>query len=719
MTDLDAGAARGAEDRQPAAARAPDPAGLFAPTSVAIVGASERAGTIGYTLTETLANLEFPGPVWPINPRHAELYGLRCYPSLADLPAVPDMVVFGIKGSAAVDEMDALGALGGRAAVIYDNGFAEAGEAGVALQARLVATCRRHGIALCGPNCMGTISPYDGFSSYRLVITEPERFRGCVGLISHSGSITIGLLADVRRYGFSKVVSAGNEAVVDAVDYLHHLIDDPHTRIIACFLETVRRPAAFWAALERAAAADKPVVVLKVGRSTRAGHAIVTHTGGLAGEAAVFSDVLRRANAIEVSDLVELSEVLAALDAPRRPRGRRIAVATGSGGQAELLLDVADGAGLSLPPLDAASVAEVERVVGPITGDGNPLDCWGNGDVRTNLGHSLALLGRHPGYDAVALCNEQSDDAPIRMPDATITVLGESARQSDKPFYCLNLRAGMMRTQNIDRLRADGVITLGGARQGLFAIDRVGRYEARRQRGADAPSPPAGPNPLAAERRRVINEFDAKRLLAPFGVPVPTEQLVQSAEEACAAADRIGWPVVLKAVSDDIAHKTELGLVRLDLRDRGELMAAWEAMTGRLRSGAPQAALAGFLVQPMIGGGTEVFLGVKRDPDWGLALAFGLGGIFLEVMRDVSLRTLPLEPGEAREMIAGTKAAQVLGGARGAPPADIEALTKCIEALAAFAVSAAEDLVECDLNPIKVLSQGCLVLDAVIVLDRS
>jgi acyl-CoA synthetase (NDP forming) len=414
-----------------------------------------------------------------------------------------------------------------------------------------------------------------------------------------------------------------------------------------------------------------------------------------------------------------MSEVLAALDGPRRPRGGRIAVATGSGGQAELLLDVADAAGLSLPPLDRESIAEVERVVGPITGDGNPLDCWGNGDVRTNLAHSLDLLGRHPGYDAVALCNEQSDGAPIRMPDTTITVLGEAGRKSDKPFYCLNLRAGMMRTQNIDRLRADGVITLGGARQGLLAIDRVGRYEQRRRQAVEAAlAPPAG-NPLAAERRRVINEFDAKRLLAPFGVPVPPEQLVHSADEACAAAERIGWPIVLKAVSDQIAHKTELGLVRLDLRDRGELVAAWEQMSERLRTAAPDATLAGWLVQPMIRDGIEVFLGLRRDPDWGLALAFGLGGIFLEVMRDVALRTLPLEPGDAREMIHETKAAHVLAGVRGAPPADLEALAKCIEALADFGRSGADDLVECDLNPVKVFPRGCLVLDALIVLDRS
>ncbi len=706
---------------EPGASHAkPDLRPLFAPTSIALVGASERPGTIGHVLAESLRRLAFPGPFWPINPRHQELYGLRCFASLADLPAPPDLVIFGIKGSAAAEQLDGLGRLGVRGAVIYDHGFAEAGEEGSALQAALIATCRRHRIALCGPNCMGIISPYDNYSSYRLAMLDPERFKGNVGLISHSGSITIGLLTDVRRFGYSKVISAGNEAVVDAVDYLHYLIDDPHTQVIAAFLETVRRPAEFRAALERAAEAGRPVVILKVGRSRRAGRAIVSHTGGLAGEAGVFSEVLRRANAIEVGDLVELTEVVATLQGPRRPRGRRIAVTTGSGGQAELMLDVAEAANLELPPLDAAARTEVERVIGPITGDGNPLDAWGNGDVRTNLTHALDVLGAHPGYDAVALCNEQMDDAPVRLPDASIDVLIACARKSDKPFYCLNLRPGLMRKENLERFRAAGIVAVGGARQGLAAIDRVGRYEMRRGRPS-IPAPAALRNPVAGERRRVLNEYDSKRLVAQFGVPIcVAEALVKSSDEACEAAARSGWPVALKAVSDGVAHKTELGLVRLNLRDASELRSACAELTTRFETAAPGANLLGLLVTPMIARGIEVFAGLRRDPDWGPVLAFGLGGIWLEVMRDVALRLLPLEPGEAREMIAETKAAEILAGVRGAPAADVAALEKCIEALAAFGHACGNDLVECDLNPIKVLpaGEGCVALDALIVLDR-
>ena len=261
---------------------------------------------------------------------------------------------------------------GVRAAIIFDGGFAERGDEGRRRQDELVGICREAGIALCGPNCMGVVNPHARSSVYIQTLADPALLAGNVGLISQSGSICIGLLADCRRFGWSHVISSGNEAVVPAVDYLEYLIDDPVTRVIALFLETVREPERFVAALDRAADRGKPVVVLKVGRSERARRAITSHTGGLAGESRVIEAVLRAHRAIEVHDMDELTETLAACQGARRPAGRRIAVVTNSGGHTELILDVAANLGLELPPLSPATRTEAARVIGPVAGDGNP-----------------------------------------------------------------------------------------------------------------------------------------------------------------------------------------------------------------------------------------------------------------------------------------------------------------------------------------------------------
>ena len=324
---------------------------------------------------------------------------------------------------------------------------------------------------------------------------DPTRLAGNVGLISQSGSICIGLLTDCRRFGWSQVISSGNEAVVAAVDFLEYLVDDPTTRVIAMFLETVREPERFVAALDRAADRGKPVVVLKVGRSDRTRRAISSHTGGLAGEARVFSAMLRAHRAIEVADMDELTEVIAACQAERWPRGRRLAVMTASGGQAELILDLAGTANLQLPPLAPASRAEVERVIGRISGDGNPLDAWGNGDFATNFPHGFRVLASDPGYDAIALCTDGFDEQPMGSPARALdygTMLVEGAQQSAKPFYLMTMRSGVFRRDVVALLREHGIAVIGGTRAGLGAVDRLARWN----------EPRAAPRPCAAGAAR-------------------------------------------------------------------------------------------------------------------------------------------------------------------------------------------------------------------------
>jgi acyl-CoA synthetase (NDP forming) len=699
---------------------------LLKPRSVAVLGASERP-SVGRTIVENLQRIGFPGEIYPVNPRYDSLLGLRCYHAVQDLPVGVDVLAFCVNHERVLDGLRPAAERGVRAAVAFDAGFAESDDAGRRRQDELVAICEKAGIAFCGPNCMGVISPHDRSLVYLNALRDPVPLAGDVGLISQSGSIVIGLLADCRRFGWSHVISTGNEAMVTAADFLEYLIDDADTRTIALFLESVRRPARFVAALDRAAERGKPVIVLKVGRSERARRAIGSHTGGLAGESRVFSAVLRAHGAIEVEDLDEMTEAIATCAGARRPAGRRIAVMTNSGGHAELILDVAASAGLELPPLSTETRAEVSRVIGPIGGDGNPLDSWGNGDFNTNVPHTLAVLGRSPEFDAVVWCTDSADASPMGTPERFMTyasMLADAAEGSTKPFYLMGTRPGIFRRDQHEYLSRRGIAMIGGTRQGLRAIDRLARCLA--PLAPARPAPPAPSITLASlsggRARRTIHEHDAKRLLAAAGLPVVGEVLCVTRDQALAAAGAIGCPVALKLVADEVPHRSDLGLVAVGLRDAREVGEAWDRMAAVRERSLGGVAIDGFVVQRMVTGGVETLAGVSHDPDFGPVLAFGLGGVAVEALADVALRPLPLRAGDAEAMIAETTlAAKLLAGFRGAPPADVGALARCLEALADYAWADRAAIAEIDLNPIKVLArgEGCVVVDALIVPRRT
>lgn len=450
---------------------------LFRPGSIAVIGASEKP-TPGRRIIAALDRFGFSGRVYPVNPGYETVLGHRCYPSPADLPEAPDIAVFCLGHARVLDAFVAAAERGIKAAVIYDGGFAEHGAEGRELQSRIAGICRDTGIALCGPNCMGVLSPHHRSSTYLQELRDPAGLAGNVGIVSQSGAFCVSLLTDTRRYGFSHVASSGNEAVLVAADYLEYLVEDPQTSIIGGFIETIREPERFAATLDRAAALGKPVVMLKVGRSERSRRAIVGHTGGPAPEPDAVSGLLRAHRAIEVPDLVEFSEVLAACQGTKRPTARRIGVITSSGGLAELILDVAAAADLQLPPLSAAQKAEIEAAIGSVPGDGNPLDAWGSGTFAANLPRALALFDASPDHDVIVFCRDNLDGQPFDTPDAARNYLDlfiAAAERSRKPHYLLNTRPGAMDRALVAHLRQRGIATVGGLREGLGAIDRVAR----------------------------------------------------------------------------------------------------------------------------------------------------------------------------------------------------------------------------------------------------
>jgi acyl-CoA synthetase (NDP forming) len=673
-------------------------------------------------LLDSLERLKYPGRVYPVNPRYEQVLGRRCYPTIADLPEAADVAAFCVGPGRVLEGMTDCAKRGVGAAVIYAGGFGEEGSEGKALQSRIVQISQDAGIALCGPNCMGVVNPLHRSSTYIQEVRDDSRLAGRVGLISQSGSICVAMLSDVRRFGYSLVVSSGNEAAISAVDYIDHLIDDENTSVIALFLESVRYPDRFVAALDRASHRGKVVVVLKVGQTERAKHAITSHTGGLAGEGRVFAEVLRAHRAIEVHDLDELTEVLAAAEGSRRPQGGRIGVVTSSGGKAELMLDVAARHGLSLPPLPKELMADVERAIGPLTGDGNPLDAWGNGDFATNFPHALRAFQRNPACDAVVMSTDVADGDPMGHPERGLRyarILVDAATGAEKPHYMLGLRSGVTEQAQIDFLKQHNIPVIGGIRQGLGAVSKLGAISVPLASPLPSPGQPVdGITLLTADRTRrpSINEFDAKQLLAAHGLPVTREILAKTWQDVRTAAADIGFPVVLKIASDSIPHKSDLGLVAVGLTSLQMLEDAWRPMQATLEA-TPGIEFAGFLVQEMVVGGMEVMAGVSRDPDFGLVLAFGLGGIAVEILEDVALRLLPLRIGDAAAMIHQTRAARLLSGARAATPYDTQSLVGCLEALATYAWSDRDHIAEIDLNPILVLpaGHGCRIVDALIV----
>lgn len=689
-----------------------DLSALIAPRSIAVVGASERSA-LGRWILEGLSVFGFDGAIYPVNPKYEELLGHKSYVSIADLPIAPDLAALCIGRAGVREAIEQCAQKGVRAAVIYDSGFGELGGEGLAMQERIVGLCREAGIALCGPNCMGILNPSARSTSFKQTIRTARGLAGNIALVSQSGSIAGTLLADLRRFGFSAVVSSGNEAVVDLAAYIDYFIDDPATKVIAAFIESVRNPERFIAALDRAAAAGKPVVILKVGKSERTRHAITSHTGGLAGEARVFSEVLRAHRAIETNDLDEMTEVLAACQSARWPEGRGINVLTTSGGQAELILDVATATGLELKPLDMNARARIEAEVGPITGDGNPLDAWGNGDASRNMPIALGVLDENADTDVIVFCSSDSvDDQPLGRAGRELDyarLLVAAAEKSSKPHYLMSMRPGVMHSGQVAHLAQAGVGVICGARQGLGAIGQLMQWRRKQQQPIGSRSKtdlPAG---------RTINEYESKQILAAAGLPVPREQICSDLAAIKIAARDMAYPVVLKLAADEVPHKSEHGLVAIGLANEAEIVNAHARMAVIAKQiAAPDNA---WLVQEMVADGIEVFAGVSRDPDFGLSIAFGMGGVGIEVMKDFALRMLPLREGEAREMISQVRGSALLGAYRNRPAADVDALADCIEKLAAFAFASRDSLNEIDLNPIKVRAtgSGCIIVDALIV----
>jgi acyl-CoA synthetase (NDP forming) len=689
---------------------------LIAPRSIAVVGASENPGP-GLQVLENIRRLGFQGPVYPVNPRYPSVQGLDCYPSLSavrDAGHEVDLVAILLGRNQVLGVLEEAGRAGARAAWAFASGFAEAGEEGRAMQEELAGICRRHSLRFCGPNCVGLLN-FNGRTGAYSAPAPREIIPGGIGVVAQSGYVSIQLANANRGLGYSMILSAGNEAVVDAADYLEYLVEDPGTRVIAAFIEQFRRPERLPEIARRARAAGKPILLIKVGRSETARRASAAHTGALAGADDVQEAVFRRLGLTRLEDLDELLETAELFDrlGGRLPAGDGLFATTLSGGVIGLLGDLGEPLGLRFPAWSEEGKKRVAAQLPPYASVENPLDAWGFGRVEQTYAACLQAAAEEPSADLLLV----SQDVPGGMAPrqvaqyaAVARAAAEVAARTDKPVVFLsNPSTGF--DPEIRRILGEaGVPLLQGTREGLRAVRHlIDRARFLRAPGRP-PAPPRLPAPLQALLEgpaRGLTEYDSKQVLAGYGVPCAREKLCASPEEAAAFARELGGRVALKVMSPDILHKTDSGILALNLAGEEAVRAAYPRLLEAARRHLTGARLQGVLCQQMVEGAVaEVIVGILNDPQWGPVVVFGTGGVLVEVLGDRSLAAPSLDEQTARDMIRSTRGSRLLEGFRGRPRGDLQALARLLVSVGDLALELGGRLEALDLNPVLVLPEG-------------
>jgi acetyltransferase len=699
---------------------------LLAPQSVALVGATEREGALGRLVWQKLAAGGLKGTLSAVNPKHAKVFGERCYARLEALPQPAELAVIVTPARTVPGIIDDAGAAGTRAAVILSAGFGEAGDAGRALQAEALAAARRHGVRLLGPNCLGLMRTDIGLNA---TFSPVPALAGNLALVSQSGAICTAILdwAQTAGVGFSSVVSLGAAADVDFGEVLDFLVADHTTRAILMYVEGIRDARRFVSSL-RTAARGKPVIALKVGRYATGSHAASSHTGALVGSDAVFDAVLRRCGTVRVKTYTQLFAAARILAERKLPAGDRLAILTNGGGPGVMAADSAAENGVALAELSAATVDLLNRKLPPQWSHGNPIDIVGDAPPQRFEDATAAALD-DAGVDELLV---MYSPVAVTSPAAAAQAVVAGAQGRTKPVLAAWLGA-VNPTETRAYLESKGLPNFYTPENAVEAFSFLCAYR-RNQKlllevpGALARSAHAAAPDLAAaqairdaalaEGRTTLTEHEAKALLRTFGVRVPPSPVVTTREAAVAAARDIGFPVALKVHSPDLTHKTEVGGVRLNLQDEAMVAGAFDGILRSVRAARPDARVEGAVVQPMLryAHAREVLVGVATDAVFGPVISFGSGGISVEAVRDAAIALPPLNAMLARELIGRTRVSRLLDAYRDVPAADREALVALLAGVSDM-VCALPWLKEMDLNPVFAHPGGAVIADARVVID--
>jgi acetyltransferase len=679
---------------------------FFSPRSVAVVGVSREEGKVGHYIFDNLLGAGFPGAVYPVNPKAADVHGHVCYPSVADIPDPVDLAIIVVPAGAVSGVIEECGQRGISAVIVISAGFKETGPAGAALEREMLATAAQYGIRILGPNCLGLISTSSSLNA-SFAPSMPEQ--GTIAFMSQSGALGTAVLdwAAGEGIGLSRFVSLGNKADVSEVDLVRAWTEDPDTSVVAAYLEAVSDGRAFVEAAS-ALSRTKPIIALKAGGSDAGARAVSSHTGSLAGSEQAYDAAFRKAGVIRARSVLELFDFAVGFARQPLPEGPGLVILTNAGGPAILATDACERSGVGLASLEPETITALREALPAAAALYNPVDVLGDAPPeRYEVAGSI--LAKDPNVRAILV---------ILTPQA-MTLAADTARavvrlsqSSGLPVFASFMGKGAI-AEAIPVLR-DGLVP-----QFDFPERAVATLAAMLQHRRQLDAPPTLPPIIEADTqvvreaidhaqaagRTFITEQSAARIAAAYGIPVPAGGIAKDLGAARLLAAEVGYPVVLKIASPDILHKSDIGGIRVDIQSEEELDEAYDDIIRSVRARMEDAHIWGVTVQRMLEPGREVIIGVNRDPQFGPLLMFGLGGIYVEVMKDVTFRLCPVTTEEARAMLSEIRGFGLLRGARGQRPADLDAVIDTIVRISAL-VTDFPEITELDINPLIVADKG-------------
>lgn len=703
---------------------------LFKPAFLAVVGASEKPGP-GSQVIENLQALRFEGEITPVNPKYEKVLGLKCFPSLtavkeAGLPV--DMVAILLGRNNVLPVMEEAVAIGAKAAWAFAAGFGETGVEGKELEKRLRNLCTDNNMLFLGPNCVGYLNPNDKTGAFSAPVPK-EIKGGNIGMVTQSGYLGLAVANNSRGLGFGLICTTGNEVGVDATDCIDYMLDDEGIDVVLAFIEQFRRPNKLIEVAWKAKEKGKPIVLIKVGKSAIAQRATITHTGALAGSDDVQDALFEKLGIIRVYDfdeMFETAELLSKLKS-KMPKGKKVFALTLSGGVISLIGDLSDSLNINFPPWSKEGKAKLREILPDFSTIANPLDAWGSGRIEKTYLSCLQAAVDQPQADIILVVQDVPGGMSHRQVEQYKVVAKaavEVAKKTEKPVLMLNNQSSGFNEEIRDIMEAGNVPLLQGTREGLLAVNNLIKYAEflRKPVPVFTIKRNDSAHKMLPEGDSVLTEFESKKLVAQYGIPVTKEYLCRSKGEALKKAEEFGYPLVMKLISKEIQHKTEAGVVKLNIKNAAEVGEAYDEVIRNAAVYSPKAIVQGVLCYKMIEEPVaEAIVGVFSDPYFGPAVVFGLGGIMVEVIKDRALLIPPIGREEARRAIDSTKGSKLLNGFRGKPKGDIEALIDVIVKVGEMTVDLAGRIDALDINPLLILPEGkgVIAVDALVSIKRN